>query len=87
MARTPRVRQFEQLEDRSILSSRGWDGPGQGSAELTYYIGATPSYLSPSQVEDTLEKALDTWANVVDIEFTQTSIPNQRDSIDFEFTI
>jgi len=86
MTHTPRVRQFEQLEVRSYLSSVGWDGPGQGSAELTYYIGAAPSYLSQTQVEDTLEKALDTWADVVDIVFTKTSIPNQRDSIDFEFT-
>ena len=76
---------FERLETRDLLSSVGWDGPGRGAAELTYYIGEGPSYLTDSQVESAVETALDAWAEVVDVTFTQTNIPNQRDSIDFSF--
>lgn len=76
---------FERLETRDLLTSVGWDGPGRGSAELTYYIGEGPSYLTDEQVESALESALDAWADVVDVTFTETNIPNQRDSIDFTF--
>lgn len=75
----------EQLEARQCLSSVGWDGPGQGSAELTYYIGDAPDSLSQSAVEQAIEDALAAWSDVVDVTFTETSVPNLRDSIDFEF--
>jgi hypothetical protein len=68
-----------------MMSSVGWDGPGRGSASLTYYVGDAPSYLGQDQVEAALETALQAWARVVDVTFTQTSRPNQRDSIDFQF--
>jgi hypothetical protein len=68
-----------------MMSSVGWDGPGRGSASLTYYVGKAPSYLGQDQVEAALETALQAWARVVDVTFTQTSRPNQRDSIDFQF--
>jgi hypothetical protein len=41
--------------------------------------------LSAAEVEAALESALDTWADVADITFTQTQLPNQQDSIDFKF--
>jgi hypothetical protein len=77
----------EWLEARLCLAtaSVGWDGPGQGSAELTYYIGPAPSYLSRADVTAALETALGVWADVVDIEFTAASRSNLRDSIDLEF--
>lgn len=77
---------FESLEVRQYLSSVGWDGPGLGSAELTYYIGDGPSYLNQANVEQAIETALAAWSDVADIKFTQTSTPNLRDSIDFEFS-
>ena len=76
---------FESLESRTLLTSVGWDGPGQGSADLTYYIGPTPAGMDSVAVESAIEDALDAWSDVVDIDFTQTSRPNQRDSIDFTF--
>ncbi len=82
-----RVTSVEALEPRLFLSAQsvGWDGPGAGGAELTYYIGPGPSYLDQGQVEATLETALSAWSDVVDVQFTQTSTPDLRDSIDFEF--
>lgn len=76
---------YETLETRELLSSQGWDGPGQGSADLNYYVGDAPGYLDESQVELAIETALDAWADVIDVEFTQTSTPHLPDSIDFEF--
>ena len=79
---------LEPLEQRFCLSaSVGWDGPGLGDAALTYYIPPVPSSmeLTQQEVEAGLEQALDVWSTVADITFTQTFLPNQRDSIDFEF--
>lgn len=75
----------ESLEARQCLSSVGWDGPGRGSAELTYYIGDGPEYLDRIEIERAIESALDAWSDAVDVTFTETSTPNQHDSIDFEF--
>ena len=80
---------LETLEGRLCMTaSVGWDGPGQGDASLTYYIESVPAgmELSQAEVESALESAMDAWADVADITFTQTSRPNQRASIDFEFT-
>ena len=78
----------EALEHRLCLAaSVGWDGPGLGSAALTYYIAPVPSSmgLSQQEVESGLETALNVWAAVADITFTQTSSPNRHNSIDFGF--
>ena len=77
---------LEPLEERLCLAcSVGWDGPGQGRAALTYYIGGAPSSLTQAAVQAALQTALDAWAAVADITFTQTSQPNRPDSIDFTF--
>jgi hypothetical protein len=84
---TRRRLQVESMEARLCLAaSLGWDGVGQGAAELTYYIGNTPSNVDANVFEAAVETALEVWSDVADIEFTQTSVPNQRDSLDFSFT-
>ena len=83
--KTPR-RQLttEALEQRQCLAaSLGWDGPGQGSADLNYYIGNGPDGLAQEVFETTIERALDVWSDVIDVNFTRTSLPNQLDSLDF----
>ena len=83
--RCPRL---EMLEGRLCMSaSVGWDGPGQGEASLTYYVGEVPSEvgLTQSEFEAALETAMDTWAEVADVTFTETALPNQLDSFDFTF--
>jgi hypothetical protein len=87
-AKRTRPLRAEPLEDRLCLTaSVGWDGPGQGDASLTYYVGDVPSSvdLSQAEVEEALESALDAWAEVADVTFTETPRANQRDSIDFQF--
>lgn len=76
----------ESLECRRVLAaSLGWDGPGQGSAELSYHIANAPATLDQAQVNAAIETALDAWSDVADVSFTPTDQPGQRDSIDFSF--
>src|SRR5215212_11205302 len=86
--RTPRrcTAALEAMEERVCLaSSVGWDGPGRGTATLTYYIGNAPSSLSQAAVTTAIKAALNAWAKVAAVKFVQTSQPNQADSIDFTF--
>lgn len=86
-SRRKRSLRLEPLEHRLCMAaSVGWDGLGQGSVELTYYIENAPAGLGQGEVEAALESALDAWADVADITFTETHLPHQRDSIDFQFT-
>ncbi len=81
-----RILRTETLEIRRCLAaSLGWDGPGQGSADLSYYIGPAPAGLSQAAVESAIETALQVWSDVIDVDFTQTSQRNLRDSLDFSF--
>jgi hypothetical protein len=77
----------EPLEARRVLAaSVGWDGPGLGSAELTYTIRNAPSSLSQTEVNAAIETAFNAWASVADITFTEVSQTGLRDSIDISFT-
>ncbi|WP_231604702.1 matrixin family metalloprotease [Crateriforma conspicua] len=76
----------ESLESRRLLAaSMGWDGPGQGAADLSYYIEGTAPGLSSEETIQALETAFDAWASVADITFTPTSTAGLRDSIDISF--
>lgn len=75
----------ESLEQRCCLSSVGWDGPGRGSAELTYYVGTAPAGVNQATFESAVEEALAAWSEVIDVEFTETAVPDLPDSIDLEF--
>lgn len=93
MARAQRLRKrrplsIEQMEDRLCMAaSVGWDGPGQGSASLTYYVGDAPTNfgMSADEIEAALATAMATWSAVADITFTETTTPGLPDSIDFSF--
>ena len=76
---------YELLESKRLLASVGWDGAGQGSAELTYFIGEAPAEVGQETFENVIEQALDVWTDVVDITFTQTDFANQLDSLDITF--
>ena len=77
---------FQSLEPKRCLASVGWDGPGQGSAELSYYIGDAPQSVGQETFESVIQDALEVWADVADIQFTETQTPNQADSLDITFS-
>ena len=82
-----RLLTFQPLEDRRVLAtSVGWDGPGLGSAALTYNIANSPSSLSQVETNEAIQTALTVWSSVADITFTPTDQRGLSDSIDFSFT-
>ncbi|PHQ33873.1 matrixin family metalloprotease [Rhodopirellula bahusiensis] len=77
---------IQSLETRRVLAaSLGWDGPGLGSAALTYTITGSPSSLTQEETDEAIETALDAWASVADIEFTEVDQVGLNDSIDISF--
>ena len=76
---------IDRLESRCYLTSVGWDGPGLGEASLTYYLGDVPSAVDEAIFRDAIEQAFDVWGDVVQIDFTETESPRQRNSIDLTF--
>jgi hypothetical protein len=83
----PRPLSVQPLESRRVLAaSLGWDGPGLGSAELTYHIANSPSSLTQAETNAAIETALDAWSSAADITFTATNQSGLRDSIDISFT-
>ena len=84
--KSTRVLRTENLEDRRCMAaSLGWDGPGQGSAALTYTVDASGSGLSQQTAEDAIDRAFDAWSDVADIQFTKTNQVGLRDSLDISF--
>ena len=76
---------YEKLELKRCLASVGWDGVGQGGAELNYYLGDAPAQVGQATFESVIEQALEVWSDVVDITFTETTTPRQADSLDITF--
>ena len=79
---------IESLEPRLCLAaSVGWDGPGQGRATLSYYVGQAPASLGMSQtkLESTIDAALDAWSGAADITFVKSPVASQPDAIDISF--
>lgn len=63
----------------------GWDGPGQGSANLTYYFGSMTPDLPVLSVKSTLISAMNQWSAVANLSFTETFTANLIKSIDIAF--
>ena len=77
---------LQTLETRRVLAaSLGWDGPGLGSADLTYTINGSPNGLSQAETNAAIESAFDAWASAADISFSPTTQTGLRDSIDISF--
>jgi hypothetical protein len=65
--------------------SAGWDGNGLGSASLKYYFGRLTYDLDSAATKAQIVRALNTWAAMVAITWTQTSLPNQAKSVDISW--
>lgn len=60
----------------------GWDGPGLGTANLTYYyVNGTPD-LPGDDEQIEVEAGLQGWADVATINWTESFTPNLDDQID-----
>jgi len=63
----------------------GWDGPGTGSANLTYSFGALTADLTSEQVLNELERALAQWADAVQVNFSGGGTEFMPDNVHFLF--
>ncbi len=79
------VNQLLVAAELSATFGDGWDGPGQGRAELSYYLAPLPPGIAPASAHEELERAIQAWREPVDIEFSFTARPNQNRSLDLGF--
>ncbi len=66
------------------MAGDGWDGPGQGSTTVYFHVENTSADLAAGQ-RPAILAALQTWANVAQIEFVEIGVANINRSIDFRF--
>lgn len=69
------------------MAGDGWDGPGQGSAVITYHIESYSPDLTVVEQRAAVAAALATWANIVQIDFVEIALPNRNKSIDLRFAV
>jgi Matrixin len=65
--------------------SNGWDGAGLGSAALRYYFGQMTNDLDAEVTKAELIRALNTWAQYVDITWTEVFSPNLDDCVEINW--
>ncbi len=72
----------------SLASSfgEGWDGPGLGSASLTYYLGRMSPALDAQATRAEIVRALQEWSNVVRLTFSESGLAKQKRQLDIEFS-
>jgi hypothetical protein len=61
-------------------SGDGWDGPGLGSADLTYYFGTPTADVTIEAQQRSLVAALGVWSSVAAVTFSQTSFASPGQS-------
>jgi len=78
---------FETLDDRRCMAvaSVGWDGPGKGSADLTYFVANAPAGLSKADVTAAIKTALDAWSQIASVHFTESKNPGLAKQLDISF--
>jgi len=68
-----------------VLEGEGWDGPGLGSADLSFYFGTPTLDFALDSQHGALITALDAWASVAALTFTEAPLAGQPRSSDFNF--
>lgn len=63
----PTQRCFAEVAQIVTTYGSGWDGPGLGSAALTYTFGSDTTKLAPSAARAEVLRAMQTWAEVAAI--------------------
>jgi hypothetical protein len=68
-----------------VLEGEGWDGPGLGRADLTFHFGTPIPDLTLDAQRATFTAALNVWASVAAVSFTETARAGLPSSIDVNF--
>lgn len=78
----------EAMLEISMLASpigQGWDGPGRGSAALTYSLGPLGVRLPRETVKAEVGRALAEWSRQVAVTFSETSLRTGTRNLDILF--
>jgi hypothetical protein len=67
------------------LIGDGWDGPGLGSASLSYAFDNVTEQLPATSAEAAITRAFSEWANVVQVSFNASNNPNGNQTIGILF--
>ena len=70
---------------RYVAENDGWDGPGQGSADLTYYFVNDLASLPGNSEQIEIVEAMQLWSAVAAVAFTEASQAGLDYSIDIDF--
>ncbi len=71
------------LAPEYVTQGNGWDGPGLGSANLTYhFVNGTPDVVGE---EAEVAAALETWSKYVQVNWSATTTANLPQSIDISW--
>ncbi|MFQ5646386.1 MAG: M10 family metallopeptidase domain-containing protein [bacterium] len=84
-AASPKAGYAVKIDNGFTTVGPGWDGPGLGSASLSYYFGDMSGDLSVASQKSAFRAALDVWASVAALSFSETMLANQNNSIDIFF--
>jgi len=68
--------------DLVLTFGDGWDGAGRGSATLGYNIGALPAWLSASDMQSQILRAMSAWSSVVQVKFSASATAKLKRQID-----
>jgi hypothetical protein len=63
----------------------GWDGPGKGSATLTYSLGPLTPRMAPEAIRADVQRALAEWSRYVRLQITQTQQRTSERNLDIQF--
>lgn len=78
----------DNMLELSMLAApvgQGWDGPGRGSAALTYSLGPLGVRLPRETVKTEIAKALAEWSSRVAVTFNETSLRTGVRNVDILF--
>lgn len=76
---------YGQTGQYTATYGEGWDGAGQGSAQLGYYLGALASTVSRALAETEVLRGLTEWAKYAAVTFTPASEANIARTISLFF--
>lgn len=68
-----------------VIVNDGWDGPGQGSAALTYFFVSATADVSVADQQAAIIAAFAKWSENIDVSYSPAAGPGLDFSVDIEF--
>jgi len=69
----------------SMTIGNGWDGPGLGQADLTWFLASQTTDITLAEQRNIIDLVIGQWATYADITFTEAASAGGNNQIDFNF--